>query len=171
MNLCLVFLFGWLVIGNFKYFGSIRFRYEFSDNFNQKYYGVSDDGFLLQRVRFGFYYDLGNHFGFSFGIQDSEVYDIALTDKNFKPFFLEGLVHSPNKDRFELYNTYIILKNIFNKDFFIKLGRQIIAYGDKRCFGPGEWGNTGRWVWDAIKIHYGFRKNFVEAFLGATLGS
>ena len=31
-----------------------------------------------------------------------------------------------------------------------KIGRQQISYGDARILGPGQWGNTGRYAWDAI---------------------
>ena len=31
-----------------------------------------------------------------------------------------------------------------------KIGRQQISYGDARVLGPGQWGNTGRYAWDAI---------------------
>lgn len=34
----------------------------------------------------------------------------------------------------------------------IKVGRQAIRYGDNRIFGPGNWGNVGRYAWDAGKI-------------------
>ena len=34
----------------------------------------------------------------------------------------------------------------------VKLGRQTITYADKRVFGPGNWGNVGRYWWDAVKI-------------------
>ncbi|MBW1679802.1 MAG: alginate export family protein, partial [Deltaproteobacteria bacterium] len=97
---------------------NIRLRYEFQDNFNQKYYGdnpkrgSSDDGFLLGRFRAGF------------------DYDIPLTFKG---------------------------------------GRQRIFYGDKRVFGPGQWGNTGRWIWDATKLSYKFKGGFVDAYYGRTL--
>ena len=63
-----------------------------------------------------------------------------------------GLEHSPNEDAFELFDTYLELKNLFGKKLSLKGGRQTIAYGDKRVFGPGKWGNTGRYIWDAVKL-------------------
>ena len=33
-----------------------------------------------------------------------------------------------------------------------RIGRQQIAYGDQRVFGPGSWGNTGRYAWDAAML-------------------
>jgi len=50
----------------------------------------------------------------------------------------------------------------------IKAGRQKIYFGDKRIFGPGKWGNTGNWTWDALKFSYSNNKNFVSAFVGGT---
>jgi len=34
-----------------------------------------------------------------------------------------------------------------------KAGRQAITYADRRIFGPGEWGNVGRYWWDAAKVY------------------
>ena len=35
----------------------------------------------------------------------------------------------------------------------MRLARQQISYGDQRVFGPGQWGNTGRWCWDAALVN------------------
>jgi len=34
--------------------------------------------------------------------------------------------------------------------FGFKAGRQQINYRDNRVFGPGQWGNVGRYTWDAF---------------------
>ena len=36
--------------------------------------------------------------------------------------------------------------------FGFRIGRQQISYGDQRVFGPGNWGNTGRFAWDAAMM-------------------
>ncbi len=147
-------------------YANIRYRYEFQNNYNQKLYGAGNDGFLLQRIRTGYILHFSK-IDIAFGIQDSRAYDVKIKDRYFKPWFLEGLQNNPNKDPIEPFNTYIQIKPA--KNLRIKLGRQTIFFGDKRIFGPGAWGNTGRWIWDALRIQYRWNKNTIDAFLGATI--
>lgn len=134
----------------------IRYRWKYEDKFNQKYYGddpvggKADNGFFLQRIRFIVGFKPGKDIYLSAGIQDSRAYNVALSDQAFYNSRL-GLYHNPNKDYREPFNTYLKLKNIFGQRLSLKAGRQIIAYGDKRIFGPCKWGNTGRYIWDAVK--------------------
>lgn len=153
---------------------SIRIRSEFQNNFNQKYYGGNpprgsgDDGFLLVRMRFGFDYRPFEEFHISLKVQDSEVWDIALPDSAFynKTFDTQ---HNPNKDRWELWDSYVEVKDLFDIPLTLRGGRQRIFYGDKRVFGPGEWGNTGRWIWDAAKVSWVGGEHGIDLFYGRTL--
>lgn len=153
--------------------GAIRFRYEFQDNFSQKYYGnnpargSSDDGFLLGRFRAGLDYRPSQKIHLSLWMQNSEVWDIALPDSAFytATFAKE---HNPNKDRWEFWDTYLEVKELFGLPLTVKGGRQRIFYGDNRIFGPGEWGNDGRWIWDAAKVSYSFSGGFLDAYYGRT---
>ena len=153
---------------------NIRFRYEFQDNFNQKYYGdnpgrgSSDDGFLLGRFRAGFDYYPTDKIHLVLWMQDSEAWDIALPDGAFFNGKF-GREHNPNKDRWELWNTYLKIKDLFGLPLTFKGGRQRIFYGDKRVFGPGEWGNSGRWIWDAANLSYSFERGFIDAYYGRTM--
>ena len=130
---------------------NVRFRYEFQNNFNQNFYGdnpkngSSNDGFLLGRFRAGFDYYPGENIHLALWMQDSEAWDNALSDSSF---YIEtfGIENNPNRDRWELGDAYLEVKKIFNLPVTFKGGRQKIAYGNNRVFGPGEWGNTGRWI-------------------------
>jgi len=150
-----------------------RFRYEYQDNFNAQYYGdrpkkgEANDGFLLGRFRFGFDYRPTQNIHLAVWMQHSEVWDLALKEEDFyKNNFKRE--HNPYEDSFELYDTYVEIDEIFSQPLSIKLGRQVIAYGDMRIFGPGQWGNTGRWIWDAGKLSYKFKGGFLDAFYGKT---
>jgi len=152
----------------------IRYRWEYEDQFNQKYYGKdppkgeADNGFLLQRIRFALAFRPGRNICLSAGIQDSRAYNVALPDYAFyKPRL--GLHHNPYKDYLEPFDTYLELKDLYGQRLDFKVGRQIIAYGDRRVFGPGQWGNTGRYIWDAAKLSYKFGQNFMDAFYGANI--
>ena len=151
----------------------IRFRGEYQDNFNQKYYGdnpangSSSDSFLLGRFRAGFDYRPSGNLHFALWGQDSEVWDISLSDDNFyKKNF--GMENNPNKDHWELWDTYVEIMEICDLPLSFKGGRQRIYYGNKRIFGPGQWGNSGRWIWDALKLSYKFKKGFVDTYYGKT---
>ena len=67
----------------------VRLRYEFQDNFNQKYYGddpkqgSADYGFLLGRFRTGFDWCPCKKLHLAFWGQHSEVWGMALPDSAF----------------------------------------------------------------------------------------
>ncbi len=46
------------------------------------------------------------------------------------------------------------------------MGRQQISYGDQRIFGPGLWGNTGRYAWDAAMLRIDTSRVWVDAWVG-----
>jgi hypothetical protein len=58
---------------------------------------------------------------------------------------------------------------MFDIPLSLKAGRQLIIYGDKRVFGPGEWSNVCGWLWDAAKLSYRFNRGFVDVFYGQTV--
>jgi len=152
----------------------IRLRYEFQDNFNQKYYGdnpkqgSSRDGFLLGRFRAGFDFRPSEMIHLTLWMQHSEVWGMALPDSAFHNKKI-NCEHNPNKDPWELSDTYLEIRRPFDTPLILKGGRQRISYGNKRIFGLGQWGNTGRWIWDAINISYKFEKGFVDTYYGRTV--
>ncbi len=153
----------------------LRFRYEFQDDFNMKYYGdnppqgsSNDDAFLLGRFRAGFDYLPSYTTHLALWMQDAEAWDLAIPDSAFYNSTL-GDENNPYKDRWEIWKAYIETKGVFDLPLTLKAGRQRIFFGDKRVFGPGEWGNTGRWIWDAIRTSYKFNHGFVDVYYGRTM--
>ncbi len=158
-----------------KFGSDIRLRYEFQDDFNMKYYGdnppqgsSNDDGFLLGRFRAGLDYFPSHMTHLALWMQDAEAWDLAIPDSAFYNSTL-GDENNPYKDRWELWKAFIETKGLFNLPLGMKAGRQRIFFGDKRVFGPGEWGNTGRWIWDALKLSYRFDKGFLDMYYGRTM--
>jgi len=151
----------------------LRLRYEFMDNFNKKFYGDDPpvgkgaDGFLLGRFRLGIEWQLLQNLQVAVGIQHADVWDSSFPEKAFHSSTF-GMEHNPHEDGWEPYDTYVKVKNLFNAPLAVTLGRQKIAYGNNRVFGPGQWGNTGRWIWDAAKISVGDKEHFLDAFYGRT---
>jgi hypothetical protein len=149
----------------------VRLRFEKFNNINDKFYGENPklgstkDDYLLSRVRLGITHTFNENFKARVSIQDSRVFGWAFDDKDWynKEF---GMQNNPQQDEIELSQTYLEYKT---NGFKTTLGRQKIAYGDYRVFGPGEWKNSGKWVWDALKVSYKNGNNFVDVFYGGTM--
>ncbi|ROL59783.1 hypothetical protein D9V86_10260, partial [Bacteroidetes/Chlorobi group bacterium ChocPot_Mid] len=147
----------------------IRYRFESWNNMNVKYYGESgknqigsvNDDFLLQRIITGFDFKPTEDIEMSLHLQDSRAFGWSLSNNQFPDAFKVGdnktsnsyYIKNPNEEFFELYDLSFKFSNILN-NMSIIAGRQKISFGDNKIFGPGEWGNSGRWNWDAIKVEY-----------------
>ncbi|MDD3148975.1 MAG: alginate export family protein [Candidatus Riflebacteria bacterium] len=155
--------------------GNYRFRVEILDGFNTKFYGDrpargdSRDTLFIHRLRTIWKRNLG-HDGWkmSIGMQDARAGGLSLSDKDFKTPAFDGIENNPYKDYLELHDTFIEWSRKDHPLSF-KGGRQKIYFGDQRCFGPGEFGNSGRWIWDALSFTWKAKKDFVSAFYGNTL--
>jgi len=134
--------------------GSIRFRYEFRDGFNQQRYAdqrgsdLRRDHFLLQRTRLDLDLHLGEEAHFFVQLQDARAHgsDFDRDDFNWR------LYSCPFWNPLDLRQAYLEWLHIGGTPFGVKVGRQAIFYADNRIWGPGEWGNVGRYTWDAIKV-------------------
>ncbi len=159
---------------SFQGYVNIRYRYEFQRHFNIKYYGENPlqgegrDGFLLQRVRAGGRWMLTPNVHVAVGIQDARVFE---SDFDPELFYSKNLdhKHNPYEDQLELYETYVEISAAAAERWTFKGGRQTIAYGDNRIFGPGSWGNSGRYQWDALKLTLQHGKHFIDFIWGATV--
>ncbi len=151
-----------------------RLRYEFKNNFNSKFYGShlalgkQNDGFLLIRTRIGSDWYLNDRFHIAIWIQDSRAIDWGMPERAFYSRSLDS-ENNPQKDYLELYTTFIELKRNFGLLIIIKIGRQRISYGDNRIFGPGQWGNSGRYIWDAVKFRVIWKGAFIDVFYGRNI--
>ena len=166
----------------FKFDLSVRYRFESWNGMNAKNYGDDSqeaigslkDKMLLQRIVPGLTYT-SQKFTAAFHIQDSRAFGWSLQERKYPDLFkirksgTESPYYTmnPQEEYFEIYDLFIEYKNLF-KNITVKAGRQKIFYGDYRIFGPGDWGNTGRWTWDAIKISYKKDDNFIDVFGGGT---
>lgn len=160
--------------GRLTFDGSVRLRYEIQDGYNDKKYGedptagVGHDDFLLSRIRLGMNYRFSPDLMARVSIQDSRVAGWEYEDKDWYNSEFD-MVHNPQNDPLELSQTYIRAANLGSMPLTATIGRQKIAYGDKRVFGPGEWKNSGKWVWDAAKLSYKKNGHFLDLFYGQTM--
>ncbi len=153
--------------------GEVRLRYEVFDNFNDKYYGTNPskgeakDIFLLSRIRLGFDYKATDTLSARFSMQDARAFGWGLTHEDWysREF---GMEDNPQEDYLDLSEAYF-KKSFEQLSLMLLAGRQRITYGDGRVFGPGEWKNSGRWIWDAVKFSWKRDKNSLELFYGKTV--
>lgn len=153
--------------------GEIRLRYEVFNNFNDKYYGANPskgeakDSFLLSRIKLGLDYKVNDTLSARLSMQDARAFGWGFSYKDWqsREFAMED---NPQQDYLELSEAYI-KKSFSSIPLTLIAGRQRITYGDGRVFGPGEWKNSGKWVWDAVKVSWKKEKNYLDIFYGKTM--
>ena len=140
---------------------SVRYRFEMWNGMNSRKYGDDSPGAignlndksLYQRVITGLALKPSKKIAIGLHLQDSRAFGWSLSDNKYPDLFRirrSGTLApyynmNPNEEFFEIYDAYVEYDQIL-KDFSVKLGRQKIFFGDSRIFGPGEWGDTGRWT-------------------------
>lgn len=129
----------------FRFDGELRFRYELRD---PNAYTASDktaaDDFVLMRTRLGFTFDLHRRIGAYIQVQDSRIWG-----EEENPVF-------KSEDTLDLNQGYMDLRELFseamgNNDLSIRLGRQVLSFGDQRLVSPLDWSNVSR-RWDAARL-------------------
>jgi len=151
--------------------GQLRLRHETFDNVNEKYYGKnptlgkSHNDYLLTRAILGFTYEVDDSLLFKVSGQDARAlwWGFESDDWYNREF---DQINSTQEDFLELHETYV-KKNI--GDFEVRAGRQKLAFGDRRVFGPGEWKNSGKWIWDVVKLTYQRDKDWITFFYGKNM--
>jgi len=160
--------------GKLTFGTEVRLRGESQDNFNLKFYGSdppngdTNDKFVLWRLRMGIDYRPSDVIHLRVWGQDARAFGCGFDREDFyNPIF--RMQTNPCEDEWELWETYLEVKRPFAWPVALKAGRQRIYYGDKRVFGPGQWGNSGKWIWDAAKVSLFIPKGFVDIFYGRTM--
>jgi hypothetical protein len=127
----------------FDFGGQVRLRYEYDDGFTIKgYQPDGHDQLLLERVRLDFSARFWKRPRLFLQLQDAHPFLTRLGEADFPK-------SSPIEDTLDIRQLYAEWLHIGDSPFGVRVGRQQIAYGDQRVFGPGNWGNTGRYAWDA----------------------
>lgn len=127
--------------------GSIRFRYEYRNNFSIKRYEDAKDNYLLERFRLEFNLKTGKGLRTFIQFQDAHCLDCAYTPSDFQG-------SCPTTNEFDVRQAFLEWSELNSNPIGFKMGRQQINYRDNRIFGPGQWGNVGRYSWDALLFKY-----------------
>jgi hypothetical protein len=127
--------------------GNYRTRGEIQQGYNIKTYGTDEnETFLLSRLRLNLEYRYASRLKVFVQFQDARETGSSFIDADF----LEK--NNPFRDPFDINNLYISFKPADSIEFIV--GRQSVNLGGRRVFGPGDWGNTGRYIWDAVNVKY-----------------
>lgn len=151
--------------GKLVFDAALRLRLEVRENntdFNSDLNSLNDDGWLLIRSRLGVLIKPTDWLKIYAQGQDSREYDSDRPD-------IPGVGGAEGDDAFDLRQAYIELGDL--KSSFpvtLKVGRQILSYGEERLVGAGEWTNLAR-TFDAVKLHYEHPKFWVEAFASSVV--
>jgi hypothetical protein len=143
--------------------GQVRLRFENCDGFTLKgYEPAGHDQLLLERVRL----DLSSSFWdkprLFLQLQDAHPFLTKFEDSDFPK-------SNPLENTLDVRQLYVEWLRIGESPFGFKLGRQQISYGDQRVFGPGNWGNTGRFAWDAAMFKIETDWFWMDLWIGKSL--
>jgi hypothetical protein len=140
-----------------------RLRYEVrSDNFdfNNKVDSITDDDWLLEHTRLGVKFQPVDWL--TFYAQGQDVREFGSDRPN-----VIGQFGAEGDDTFDLRQGYVEIGKA--KDgLSVKIGRQILSFGDERLVGPLEWANQSR-SFDAVKVHYQAAKWSLDAFTSSVV--
>ncbi len=162
--------------------GHYRGRFDIYDGVNKVAYGDnsidakgnirgdSSDTIYLQQIIAGFTYIPDLNWEFKAYMYDSRSWGSSLDANDFtkNTGTADEYRMSYYDDHHELFETYVKRRNFLTKELTFTLGRQQLGYGDRRVFGPGKWGNTMGWLWDAAHLSYKQEKDFVDIWYGQT---
>jgi hypothetical protein len=147
----------------FEFHGQLRARYENDSGFTLKgYEPAGHDELLLERVRLDLSMRVRENARFFLQLQDAHAFLTRFEDGDFPK-------SSPIEDTLDVRQLYGELLHIGGSAVGFKIGRQQISYGDQRVFGPGNWGNTGRFAWDAAMLKIDTKRLSSDFWAGSFL--
>ncbi len=141
--------------------GELRLRYEDQDAFDvRRYDPAARDRLLLTRAMLDFNLRMDDpKVNLFLQLRDAHAVDSRLKENDFPQ-------NNPIEDHCDIRQAYIQWLRIGGSPFGFKAGRQQINYGDQRVFGPGLWGNTGRYAWNAAMLKAETDLLDVDAWVG-----
>jgi Alginate export len=136
-----------------------RLRWEIRDNnfdFDDSINSLTDDNWFLQRARIGLKLTLTDWLKVYAQGQDAREVNSDRPD-------VPGLLGAEGDDSFDLRQAWIEIGNAKKFPLTLKVGRQILSYGDERLIGAFDWNNIGR-TFDAVKLRWEEKDWWLDAF-------
>jgi hypothetical protein len=140
--------------------GQVRARLEDDRAFDIRGYRPAiDDRFLISRVMLDASLRFSSHHRVSLQLRDARETGSYLEEEDFPR-------SNPFEDPLDIRQLFYEGTDLGGTGLGLRLGRQQISYGDQRVFGPGQWGNTGRWAWDAALLELKTKRLHADIWLG-----
>jgi hypothetical protein len=140
-------------------------RFEYRDNnydFNSGLRTINDDSWLLNRLRLSMQLKPTEWLTFYIQGQDAREIDSDRAD-------IPGLLGAEGDNPFDLRQLYVEIGDAKVSPLSLKVGRQVLLYGDQRLIGPLEWSNISR-TFDAVKLRYTGKDGlWVDAFVSSVV--
>ena len=140
-------------------------RFEYRDNnfdFNNSISAATDDSWLLNRARISLQLKPADWLTFYVQGQDSREIDSKRAD-------IPGVLGAEGDNPFDLRQLYVEIGDAKVSPLSLKVGRQMLLYGDQRLIGPLEWSNISR-TFDAVKLRYTGKDGlWVDAFVSSVV--
>jgi hypothetical protein len=139
-----------------------RLRGEVRENnfdFNDSVDSLTDDAWLLQRARLGM--RMAPVPWFSLYVQGQSSFELD-SDRPNDP----GRLGAEGDDPIDLRLGWIQFGE--DKGASVKLGRQVLLYGDERLIGPLDWSNFSR-TFDAAKVRYAAERWSLDLFTASVV--
>ena len=136
-----------------------RLRWEIRDNnfdFNDAVNVLTDDNWLLQRFRIGLMVKPIDWLAIYAQGQDSREINSDRAD-------FPGVLGAEGDNAFDLRQGYVEFANYRKFPLGVKIGRQLLSYGDERLVGSFDWNNIGR-TFDAVKLRIEQPKWWLDGF-------
>ncbi len=139
---------------------NVRLRHEYQGGFDIRGYASDTrDQFLLTRVMLDLNLRFDSDRRLFLQFRDARALGTRLERKDFAQ-------SNPMEDIWDIRQAYFEWKGIGSSHLDLKIGRQQISYGDQRIFGPGLWGNTGRYAWDAALTRMDTQHLWLDVWAG-----
>jgi hypothetical protein len=140
-------------------------RFEYRDNnfdFNSGLRTINDDSWLLNRSRLSMQLKPADWLTFYVQGQDAREFASDRAD-------IPGLLGAEGDNAFDLRQLYVEIGDAKVSPLSLKVGRQVLLYGDQRLIGPLEWSNISR-TFDAVKLRYTGKDGlWVDAFISSVV--
>jgi hypothetical protein len=139
-----------------------RLRFEYRENnfdFDGSQNAVTDDEFLLQRVRVGLTALPANGIKLMLEVQDAREFDSKRAN-------VPGVLGAEGDDEFDLRQAWVQMGDAKEFPVSLKIGRMTWKYGDERLIGDFDWKNIGR-TFDGFVIHSDMDKAWLDFIFGS----
>ncbi len=140
-----------------------QFRFEFRENnfdFNNSLGSVTDDSWFLNRARVSLQLKPVDWLTFYIQGQDSREFGSDRVN-------IPGLLGAEGDNPFDIRQAYVEIGS--GEGLSLKLGRQVLLYGDQRLIGPLEWSNLSR-TFDAARLRWTGKDGlWVDAFTSSVV--